>query len=103
MNVMNSQKNISDSQQPSTDSDNTSMSEADESLGQELTITEWRLMLSAFARNLQKGDVSPVTANAFANLMGKGMNSYKLQLEYAKALGRTPTIPALMPTDRTGK
>lgn len=56
-------------------------------------------MLSEFARNLQKGDVSPVAANAFANLMGKGMSSYKLQLEYAKAIGRTPTIEGLMPPD----
>lgn len=29
--------------------------------------------------------------------MGKGLSSYKLQLEDAKAVGRTPEIAALMP------
>lgn len=80
----NSEKNIT----PSSDSSRNDLGE--------LNITEWRLMLSDFARNLKEGTVSPVAANAFANLMGKGLGSYKLQLEYAKATGRTPSIEGLM-------
>ena len=69
----------------------------------ELTINDWRLMLSQFAKGLESGDISPVAANAFANLMGKGLSSYKLQMEYAKALGKTPTIVALMPEPERGR
>ena len=55
------------------------------------------------AKGLESGDISPVAANAFANLMGKGLSSYKLQMEYAKALGKTPTIVALMPEPERGR
>ncbi len=64
----------------------------------ELNITEWRTMLMQFTKGLKSGEISPASANAFANLMGKGLSSYKLQLEYAKAVGRTPNIPALAPS-----
>lgn len=59
-------------------------------------------MLSDFARGLENGNVTAVSANAFANLMGKGLSSYKLQLEYAKAIGRMPNIEGLMPPEGEG-
>lgn len=54
-------------------------------------------MLSEIARGLQNGTTTPVAANAYANVMGKALGSYKLQMEYAKALGKRPVIAALMP------
>ena len=67
----------------------------------ELTLDDWRRMLTKFAVGLESGEISPVAANAFANLMGKGLSSYKIQMEYARALGRTPQIRALMPPSST--
>tara|TARA_Y100000310_G_scaffold219124_1_gene220521 strand:+ start:429 stop:608 length:180 start_codon:yes stop_codon:yes gene_type:complete len=58
-------------------------------------------MLSDIARGLQAGTTSPVAANAYANVMGKALGSYKLQMEYAKALGKRPMIEALMPKEAT--
>ena len=64
---------------------------------QKLNITHWREMISESARKLMKGELSAVNANALANLMGKTTASFKLRLEYSKAVGRTPIIDALMP------
>jgi len=88
---MSTQQSTKPSSKPTVNSENSNGASG------ELSITEWRLMLSQFARGLENGDVNPVVANAFANLMGKGLNSYKLQLEYARALGKTPSIESLMP------
>ena len=61
----------------------------------ELSIDHWMTLLAEFTLALRDGAISAAAANAFANLMGKGLNSYKLQLEYAKMIGKKPDISAL--------
>ena len=96
MNTKNSQKTTSASSDPSAYSDNFSP-DSPVQLPEELNINEWRRMVSDMALKLRSGETSPVVANSFANLMGKVTQSYKLQLDYARALGKTPDIDALMP------
>lgn len=67
-----------------------------ESSGQ-LTIDELRLTISATIRKLEAGETTAAVANGIANLGGKMLGTYKLQMEYAKLLGKTPSIEALMP------
>ena len=94
MSTENSQQAISKQHE------NTSSSvEPSESIA-ELNINQWRKMLAEFSLGLENGSVSPVAANAFANLMGKALSSYKLQMEYAKSLGRTVAIAALLPESK---
>ena len=88
-------QDTSPSAKHTTNSDSLFGNNANEKAEQELTIDQWRTMLAQFTLALKGGEVSAATANAFANLMGKGLNSYKLQLEYAKMVGKTPNIPAL--------
>lgn len=66
----------------------------------ELNVTEWRQMVSDYARGLRDGTITPANANALANLMGKTTQTYRLQLDYAKAIGARPYIDALMPPTR---
>ena len=93
--MQNSPKNTSSLEKPTGNSEPPSGPIAAQL--EELSITDWRLMMSEVARGLSAGTTSPVAANAMANVAGKVFSSYKLQMEYAKALGRTPTIEALMP------
>lgn len=97
------QQNTSPLEKPTDDSGKLSLNDTVVSLTPELNIEEWRAMLTEFTRGLKTGDISPAAANAFANLMGKGLSSYKLQLEYAKVVGRTPNIPALLPMQKKSK
>ena len=95
MSTDNLHQNTSPSSKHTTNSENLFGNNPNE--GEELTINQWRSMLAQFTLALKGGEVSAATANAFANLMGKGLNSYKLQMEYAKMVGKTPNIPALQP------
>lgn len=63
----------------------------------ELTIAELRSTISSTIRRLEAGETTAAVANGIANLGGKLLNTYKLQIEYARILGRTPEIAALMP------
>jgi len=50
----------------------------------EITGEECRLILSACARSLYNGEISPATANSVTNLIGKRLSYIKTQLRLAK-------------------
>lgn len=60
-----------------------------------LSLDETRAILADSIHKLQSGELTAASANAIANLVGKGLYSYKLQLEYHKVLGKTPNLPQL--------
>lgn len=97
MTLKESPKNTSNSVEPTSNSESSLTPDELEEGNSELNINQLRLMLSDIIRGLRAGTVTPVAANAYANVAGKVLNSYKLQMEYAKALGRTPDIGGLMP------
>lgn len=44
---------------------------------------------------LLAGTMKPQTASAIAGLIRQNISAHKLAMEYAKAIGKTPSIPAL--------
>ena len=71
--------------------------------GPELTIAELRETITSIIRRLESGETTPAVANGIANLGGKLLGTYKLQIEYARILGKTPHIDALMPPAGEGE
>lgn len=58
-----------------------------------LTLNEIRGILSQNMLQLREKETTPSVSNAMVNAAGKILSSIKLEMEYAKALGRTPNIP----------
>lgn len=67
--------------------------------GNQLSIDELRQTISSTIRRLEAGETTAAVANGIANLGGKLLGTYKLQMEYAKLLGKTPNIDALLPAE----
>lgn len=44
---------------------------------------------------LEAGDVNPAVANAITGAVGTILRSVKLEMEYYRMTGKTPTIPLL--------
>lgn len=49
-------------------------------------------------RRLVDGEATPAVANAIVNSSAAMLRIVKLQMEYAKMTGQTPTIPMLLTT-----
>lgn len=64
------------------------------------TLDEIRADLSEEMDRLGKGEVTPAIANARVNLIAAHLRTYKLQIDYARLVGKTPNIPMLL-TDVT--
>lgn len=62
----------------------------------QFTLNDLRTLLSDTIRKVQAGELTPSIANAQANLSGKILSSYKLQLDYHKYIGRRPNLPFLV-------
>lgn len=60
--------------------------------GTSFTLEEIRVQLSDAIRDLRAGSSSPQNANAISNVAGSILRSVKLEMEYAKAIGRRPNI-----------
>lgn len=52
----------------------------------------FRSELSDVLADLKAGKLTPPVANAYANVCGKLLQSVKLELEFNKAVGSTPSI-----------
>jgi len=52
-------------------------------------------MLWEEMHRLRDGDAQPASANAVTNAAGTLLRSVKLEMEYARMLGRSPAIPLL--------
>lgn len=59
------------------------------------TVEELRDFMAKDLERVSKGETTPATANAAANLCGKILQSVKLELEYNKAIGGQPNISFL--------
>ena len=56
-------------------------------------------LLDVMAENIQRlrdGEASPAVANAIVNSSAAMLRIVKLQMEYAKMTGKTPSIPLLL-------
>lgn len=62
----------------------------------EMTMHEIRVEIGRTIRDLRSKAISPASANAIANQFGKYLGTIKVELEYARALGRVANIPALL-------
>jgi hypothetical protein len=59
------------------------------------TVEELRDFMAKDLERVSKGETTPATANAAANLCGKILQSVKLELEYNKITGTHPNISFL--------
>lgn len=58
---------------------------------QEIQATLWEQV-----QGLREGKTTPANANAVSNAIGKMFTGVKLQMEYYRLTGATPTIPFLV-------
>jgi len=66
-----------------------------ERLSAQMDVDEMREVLSRTVRGLDSGQATPASANAISNAVGKMLGSVKLQMEYARYMGRRSVIPLL--------
>lgn len=59
------------------------------------TINDLRNFILEEMNRLKNQESTPASANAAANLAGKVISSVKMELEYNKMVGATPSIPFL--------
>ncbi len=59
------------------------------------TVEELRNFMSEELERLRNKESTPASANAAANIAGKVMSSVKMELEYNKMVGASPSIPFL--------
>ena len=64
-------------------------------LDAQMSIDEIREVLTRTVRQLDVGDSTPASANAISNAVGKMLGTAKLQMEYARFMGRKSTIALL--------
>jgi hypothetical protein len=60
-------------------------------------INELRSFLAHELEKVSTGEGTPASANAAANLCGKMLSSIKMELEYTKQIGVTPSIDFIRP------
>ena len=61
-----------------------------------VTLNELRAELSQTLRDLRNKEGTPQTANAVCNVAGKILSSVKLEMEYSRLLGHTPSIDMML-------
>jgi hypothetical protein len=62
-----------------------------------LTLNELRAILADNIRRTQAAEISPAVANATTNAVGTILRTVKLEMDYFKMTGKTPSIPLLDP------
>lgn len=67
------------------------------------SINDLRVTLLEEIQNLRAGKTTPAHINAITNATGKVFSSLKLELEYAKGLGRKPKLLMLEPATDSEK
>lgn len=60
--------------------------------GTSFSLNDVRIILADGVRDLRSGTSSPASVNALSNATGKILSSVKLEMEYFKAIGKTPNI-----------
>jgi hypothetical protein len=66
------------------------------------TLSAMRAFLWDSIKGLREGRSSAANVNAISNASGKIISGVKVQMEYAKATGRMPSIPLLEPEPVNG-
>ncbi len=66
-----------------------------EEMAAPLSLNDLRAILSDEITKIRNGRSTPATVNAVSNATGKILSSVKLEIEYHKLIGKTPTIPML--------
>lgn len=64
-------------------------------MAESLSLTELRSILADNIKRVQGGEVNPAVANATTNAVGTILRSVKLEMEYYRMTGKTPSIPLL--------
>jgi hypothetical protein len=59
------------------------------------TLEDYRTTLAKNIERLEAGEVSPAVGNAIAGSVGIVLRSVKLEMEYFRMTGKTPSIPLL--------
>jgi hypothetical protein len=65
----------------------------------QLTLNELRGILSDEIYKIRAGKGTAASVNAISNASGKILSSIKLELEYYKLIGKTPSIKAMLPPE----
>lgn len=63
------------------------------------TINDIRQILMDDIKSLRNGETTPANVNAVCNAVGKVLQTIKMQMEYAKSVGKMPDIPMLSTGD----
>ncbi len=61
----------------------------------QMTTDEMRTILSDEVRRIRTDETTPAAANAVSNAVGKILSSVRLEMEYARLVGRKPFIEML--------
>ena len=61
------------------------------------SINDLRTILVEEIENLRSGNTTAANVNAITNATGKVLASVRLEMDYAKLVGRTPRIPLIGP------
>ncbi len=64
-----------------------------------MTLNEIRAVLADEIKKIRDGNTTAANVNAISNATGKILSTVKIEMEYAKLLGRTPNIPLLLDED----
>lgn len=62
-----------------------------------MSLDDLRAALSEQITSVRDGNSSPAVANAITGAVGTYLRSVKLEIEYYRMTGKTPTIPLLEP------
>lgn len=60
------------------------------------TMGDFQRILSEQIVRVVEGETTPANANAVVNLTATYLRTIKMQMDYAKATGKTPNIPLLL-------
>ncbi|MCH8047687.1 MAG: hypothetical protein IID44_28675 [Planctomycetes bacterium] len=64
-------------------------------------MNELRAILADEIKKIRDGETTAANVNAVSNATGKILSTVKIEMEYAKLLGRAPHIPLLMAETET--
>lgn len=67
-------------------------------LTQPSSMRDLREMLIDTAKGIRDKSITPAAGNAMANVLGKVVTSVKVELDYYRAVGRTPEIEMMADT-----
>lgn len=60
------------------------------------TLSDFQDVLTKEIDLIVKGETTPANANAVVNLTAAYLRTVKMQMDYAKQIGKTPNIPLLL-------